>query len=228
LQEQLSQIRAEKEEIVEVFRKDAREMIRSAERQIADLQQSLKAGKIQRGPKPRQVLEQIKTEIVQKLGTPLEKQYPSLEPGTRVKVTTLGREGTVKSVLDKGRVEIAMGNVTVRADSEDLVVIGRPGGRKSPSTKAHLGVHIPLATPRWEVNVIGLRVDDALPIVEKAIDEALMAGLASMSIIHGKGTGRLKKAIWDHLASHAFVKNFQSGSVQGGGEGVTVVNLVDE
>ncbi len=228
LEEQLGQIRSEKDEIIEVFRKEAREMIRSADRQIADLQQSLKAGKIQRGPKPRQVMDQIKSEIVEKLGTPLEKTYPSLEVGTRVKVTTLGREGTVKAVLDKGRVEVAMGNLTVRADSEDLVIVGRVRRENSASKKKQLAVHIPLATPRWEVNVIGLRVDDALPIVEKAIDEALMAGLASMSIIHGKGTGRLKKAIGDYLASHAFVKNFQSGDIRGGGDGVTVVNLVVE
>ncbi len=228
LQEQLTQIRSEKDEIVEVFRKEAREMIRSADRKIADLQQSLKTGKIPRGPKPRKVLDQIKSEIVEKLGTPLEKTYPSLEPGTRVKVTTLGREGTVKAVLEKGRVEVSMGNVTVRADSEDLVIIGREQRKVHDSKKKQLGVHIPLATPRWEVKVIGLRVDDAMPIVEKAIDEALMAGLASMSIIHGKGTGRLKKAIWDYLASHAFVKNFQSGDIRGGGEGVTILNLVVE
>jgi DNA mismatch repair protein MutS2 len=228
LEEELNRVREEKSEIVETFRKEAREMIRAADKQIADLQQSLKAGRMQRGPKPREVMEQIKSEIVQKLGTPLEKPVPALQEGTRVRVSTLGREGTVKAVLDKGRVEIAMGNVTVRADSEDLVVIGQERRQNSASKKKQLGVHIPLAAPQWQVNVIGLRVDDAIPIVEKAIDEALMAGLASMSIIHGKGTGRLKRAVWDHLSSHAFVKNFQSGDIHGGGEGVTIVNLVSE
>ena len=228
LEAELSRVREEKSEIVETFRREAREMIRAADKQIADLQQSLKSGKMQRGPKAREVMEQIKSDIVLKLGTPLEKTVPTLEEGTRVRVTTLGREGTIKTVLDKGRVEVAMGNVTVRADSEDLVIVGKEKRKNSSSKKKQLGVHIPLATPQWQVNIIGLRVDDALPIVEKAIDEALMAGLVSMSIIHGKGTGRLRRAVWDHLASHAFVKNFQSGDIHGGGEGVTIVNLVAE
>jgi DNA mismatch repair protein MutS2 len=228
LEEELAQLRAERGEIVETFRREAREMLKAADKQIADLQQSLKSGKMQRGPKAREVMEQIKSNIVQTLGTPLEKKVPTLEEGTRVRVTTLGREGTIKNVLDKGRVEVAMGNVTVRADSEDLVIVGKEKRKNSSSKKKQLGVHIPLATPQWQVNIIGQRVDDALPVVEKAIDEALMAGLASMSIIHGKGTGRLRRAVWDLLASHAFVKNFQSGDIHGGGEGVTIVNLVAE
>jgi DNA mismatch repair protein MutS2 len=227
---ELTEVQSQKEAIVEEFRKTAREGLKAAERRLADLQQSLKEGKVRRGPKVRQVLDEVKAEVVQALGRPLEKIHPSLEPGTRVRVTTLGREGSVKRVLDKGRVEIAMGNLTVRADAEDLVVLGRPRerGKASPPKKEFVGVHLPLATPRWEVNVIGHRVDDALPIVDKAIDEALMSGLASVIIVHGKGTGRLKKAIWDYLSSHAFVTDLQPGDIHGGGEGVTVVHLVSE
>ncbi len=49
-----------------------------------------------------------------------------------------------------------------------------------------------------------------------------------MNIIHGKGTGRLKKAIWEYLSDHAFVRDLQVGDIRTGGEGVTVVNLVSE
>jgi len=78
------------------------------------------------------------------------------------------------------------------------------------------------------VNVIGRRVEDALPIVEKALDSALLGGLSSLRIIHGKGTGRLRKAVWDYLTEHSLVRSFRSGEPREGGEGVTVVEVCSE
>ena len=75
------------------------------------------------------------------------------------------------------------------------------------------------------MNVVGLRVDDALPVVERAVDEAVLGGLSSLNIIHGKGTGRLKQAIWEHLSGHSLVQGFHVADISFGGEGVTVVEL---
>jgi len=99
---------------------------------------------------------------------------------------------------------------------------------KNASKKKQIGVDMPAVTPQWEVNVIGLRVEEALPVVEKALDKALLGGLSSVSIIHGKGTGRLRQAIRDYLSGHALVKGFRSEDIRGGGEGVTVVELVSD
>ncbi len=99
---------------------------------------------------------------------------------------------------------------------------------KNASKKSVIGVEMPLATPKWEVNVIGLRAEEALPIIEKAIDNAMLNGLASLRIIHGKGTGRLKKAVADYLAKQLCVKAFHSGTSQEGGAGVTIVDLNPE
>ena len=228
LDEELTNIRLNREEIVEEFRKEVRQTIRKAEKEIADLQQSLKSGRIKRGSRPREVIAQIKHEITQKLGTSLEKRAPMPEIGAPVKIRSLGREGTVRALLDKGKVEIALGGLTVRADAEDLLILGRSPAKNNSSKKKQIGIDIPLATPRWETNVIGLRVDEAIPIVEKAIDEALLGGLSAITIIHGKGTGRLRKAIWDSLSGHPLVSSFRAGDIRGGGEGVTVVELVEE
>jgi DNA mismatch repair protein MutS2 len=111
---------------------------------------------------------------------------------------------------------------------EDLVVLSHGAAKKSSSKIEHVGVDMSPASPRWEVNVIGFRVDEALPVVEKALDEALLGGLPSLTIIHGKGTGRLKKAIWECLTGHALVKEFRTGEARFGGEGITVVELVEE
>lgn len=92
-------------------------------------------------------------------------------------------------------------------------------GRK----KVFIDFQVPNA-PR-EINLIGLTVEEALPLVDKAIDEAFLAGFKELTIIHGAGTGRLRRAIRQHLQSHTFVKSFLPGSSGQGGDGVTVIEI---
>jgi DNA mismatch repair protein MutS2 len=109
-----------------------------------------------------------------------------------------------------------------------LTLIKIPDSKKNSSKKSILGVDIPRATPKWEVNVIGMRVEDALPVVEKAIDNAILGGLTSLRIIHGKGTGRLRQAIAEYLSTHALVLGSRLGLPQEGGAGATIVDLRPE
>jgi dsDNA-specific endonuclease/ATPase MutS2 len=76
-----------------------------------------------------------------------------------------------------------------------------------------------------ELKIIGLRVEEALPLVDKAIDEALVGGLRELEVIHGAGTGRLRKAVRDYLREHDFVENFEPGGPGRGGDGVTIVAI---
>ena len=86
-------------------------------------------------------------------------------------------------------------------------------------------VHYEIPDPARELKIIGLRVEEALPLVDKAIDEALLGGLQKLEVIHGAGTGRLRKAVRDHLKEHAFVKAFAPGGPGRGGDGVTVAEI---
>ena len=79
--------------------------------------------------------------------------------------------------------------------------------------------------PAREVNVIGLRVDEALPVVDKSLDDAILAGLSRVAIIHGTGTGRLRAAIRDFLRTHRAVRSVTGGDPAHGGAGVTLVDL---
>jgi len=76
-----------------------------------------------------------------------------------------------------------------------------------------------------EIDLRGLMVDEAMEAVEKYLDDAYLAGLPKAQIIHGKGTGALRKAITDLLAKHRFVKEYRLGRYGEGGTGVTVVEL---
>ncbi len=73
------------------------------------------------------------------------------------------------------------------------------------------------------LNLIGLRVDEALPLVDRLIDQAILNGAEHVDIIHGVGTGRLKKAVWEHLKRHRQVKELRADE----NPGVTVVDLKD-
>jgi len=79
--------------------------------------------------------------------------------------------------------------------------------------------------PFSELNVIGLTVEDALPKVDKFIDQALLHGLEKIYIIHGVGSGRLRNAISQYLNGHRAVKSFSPGETMKGGRGITIVEL---
>ncbi len=92
-----------------------------------------------------------------------------------------------------------------------------------PAKRGRIDYPIPLA--KREIKLIGLRVEEAIPLVDKAIDEAFLGGLKELEVIHGAGTGRLRQAIREHLQDHPLVKAFLPGGPGRGGNGVTVADI---
>ena len=76
-----------------------------------------------------------------------------------------------------------------------------------------------------ELNIIGLRVDDALPELERFLNQVSLEGIGEVRIIHGKGTGALMRAVREYLADHPLVRDFRKGEPYEGGDGATVVEL---
>lgn len=225
---QLAEIEAGRDQIRDEHIKLARDVVKNAERQLSDLQKSLKAGAIKAPKDVKEAVYFIKQDISEKLQTPLEIKTARFNVGDLVRIRSLSREGRIRTVPERGRLEIEVGKMLFRADPEDLEFIRKGFSEKNTSKKSVIGVEMPLATPRWEVNVIGLRAEEALPIIEKAIDNAMLSSLSSIRVIHGKGTGRLKKAVADYLAKQICVKAFHSGTSQEGGAGVTIIDLIPE
>jgi DNA mismatch repair protein MutS2 len=83
----------------------------------------------------------------------------------------------------------------------------------------------PVNTVALEVNVIGQRIDDALPEIEKRLDEALLSGAGRLRIIHGHGSGRLRNAVREHFRVHPAVASLRAGDAREGGNGATIVEL---
>lgn len=81
------------------------------------------------------------------------------------------------------------------------------------------------STIRPEINVIGLTVDEAISRIDKYLDDALLSNLSQITIIHGKGTGALRKGIHEYLKRQKHVAEFRNGEFGEGDMGVTIVEL---
>jgi len=156
---------------------------------------------------------------------PAQPGLDHVQPGQTVTVIGLKKNGTVASVdAPARRAEIIMGSIRVKAGFDELAAaLPRKAAAAPPCTSA---VPLPAGTPfKKQINVIGLRVDEALPLIDKCIDTALVQGSDMLEIIHGRGTGRLMRAIRDHLQGHIQVVRLIPDSEQAVGSGVTRVEL---
>lgn len=176
-------------------------------------------------------------------GTPVEpaRRGPvEPAPGVPVHIRSLGRDGVVVAVRGE-KIEVRMGaaTFTVRRDDlaageiEEAAPRGAGGAKARPSkVAALLGRRAPPDTPDdgsvpagAELHLIGKRVDEALPELDKYLDEAALAGRVEVRIVHGHGTGALRRAVREFLRAHPHVDTIRSGEPNEGGDGATVVRL---
>ncbi len=150
-----------------------------------------------------------------------------IEPGARVTVGGLGLEGVVIEIHGK-QAAIDMKGKRLRAPLKDLRAIG--GAPHVESTPARVKVNVdlqPRAGSLSEVNVIGCTVDEAIARVEKFLDESTVSDQNVIRIIHGHGTGQLRRGLAAFLKEHPLVAKFDLAPNNQGGGGVTVVELKD-
>jgi len=146
--------------------------------------------------------------------------------GDRVKVGALGLEGVVQAVHDRDA-EVDVRGKRLRARLDELRVLAPASSTPTPA-KVRVTVELqPREGSLTELNVIGCNVDDAVARTERFLDEALLSELKSVRVIHGYGTGQLRRALAGFLQAHPFVTNFTAAPPEQGGGGVTVVELKD-
>ncbi len=148
-----------------------------------------------------------------------EESSGPLQPGVRVKLRGMGQEGRVLKV--KGKVaEVQLGPFKVEIATKDLIVLPEEGRPSPPRVCVKAETEVPTT-----VNVVGFRVDEALTLLDKVIDQAFLLGKSQLTIIHGLGTGKLMRSIRNYLQEHAQVSRVRPGKTYEGGEAVTVVEL---
>ena len=157
-------------------------------------------------------------------GTESGEPPENVKPGDRVRILTLGAEGTVLSLPDeKGEVSLRAGMMKFTARISDLRLISKAPEKEKTTVRAKTGMMSRTVSP--ECDVRGMNLEEALNAVSLYLDEAVLAGLNEVSIIHGKGTGILRAGIQQDLRKNRHVKSFRRGIYGEGEDGVTVVTL---
>lgn len=164
--------------------------------------------------------------MAEPVGPPLVASGPTvpLAPGVKVAVGPLGLEGTLIALHGKDA-DIDVRGKRLRAPVSGLRVIGA-ASTSAPAVRVSVDLQ-PREATASELNVIGCTVDVALDRVERFIDEAMVTDHPELRIVHGHGTGQLRRAIQAHLAEHPLVAGFQAAPRGQGGDGATLVTLRD-
>jgi DNA mismatch repair protein MutS2 len=150
---------------------------------------------------------------------------PPAAVGDRVMVGSLRLEGIVKAVHD-GQAEVDVRGKRLRSRVGDLRVMAPAASIAAPAVRVNLDLQ-PREGALTELNVIGCHVDEALSRAEKFMDDASLTEQKTVRIIHGYGTGQLRKAIAGLLQAHPAVAHFAPAAAEHGGGGVTIVELKD-
>ena len=148
----------------------------------------------------------------------------ALEVGARVRIAATGADGVIVELRD-GRATVETGGVRMQVAARGLEVLG-PKQQQASRPKARSGGwNAPDFEASHEVDLRGMRADEAIAAVTRALDAAVLAALPSLRIIHGKGTGALRETVGELLRADARVASVRPGGVGEGGAGVSVAEL---
>lgn len=151
-----------------------------------------------------------------------------LKKGDAVKILSMGLKGTVSTLPDaKGNLFVQCGIMRSNVNVKDLVrieeeTITTPGMKRTNSGKLKMSKSFSISP---EINLLGKTVDEAISALDKYLDDAYLAHLKSVRIVHGKGTGALRQAVHQHLKRVKYVKSYRLGEYGEGDAGVTIAEF---
>lgn len=151
-----------------------------------------------------------------------------LKKGDTVKILSMGLKGTVSTLPDaKGTLFVQCGIMRTQTNVKDLVLIDEvtintPTLQRTGAGKIKMSKSLSVST---EINLLGKTVDEALSELDKYLDDAYLAHLPSVRVVHGKGTGALRNAVHSHLKRLKYVKEYRLGEYGEGDAGVTIVTF---
>ena len=228
LEKDLSRLEEKELKILEKAKQEAREILLSAKEQLTIVSSQIKSTKD---------LDKKRSDINSTLKT-LNSSIPNYNIsetsdfekkdifiGMEVFISSFQKTGIVLTLPNNSNeVNISIGNIKVNLNINTLSKPNKNSTNvaKQFSTKQNLSKSKTIST---ELNIIGLNVEEAIPIVDKYLDDAYISSIASVRIVHGKGTGALRKGIHSFLKTHHHVADFRIGTFGEGEMGVTVVTL---
>lgn len=154
-----------------------------------------------------------------------EKRRHHVSVGDRVKVLSYGQTGTITKQLSEHEYEVQMGIIKVKVSDRDVERIDNSQSTAKPKRLVRATSAVRRSNAHSELDLRGQRYDEAMTNLDRYIDSVLLAGLDTVTIIHGIGTGAIRKGVWQYLRSSNHVKNFNYAPANEGGNGATIVQL---
>ena len=236
--EYYEQIRREKEKAVQQARKDAQYIIEDARRTANAVYEELKAlrkaagsGAYVAGANERQAeLRRALNEAAGKLheskpARPRPESTRAIRPGDTVELVKLGSKATVLAVNKDGSYQLQAGIMKISAKPDEVYLIETNETQVKAKKLMEGKVRELKAAVQPELDLRGMAVDEALPLLDNFLDSAFMGNLPNARIIHGKGTGVLRAAVQQELRRCKYVKSFRLGVYGEGESGVTIVEF---
>jgi MutS2 family protein len=146
-----------------------------------------------------------------------------IKVGDEVMVTSFGQKGTVLEKVNNDEFLVQIGIMKMKVRRDDMNV--QNSITQKPQAAPYTSVNRRTASIKMDLDLRGYNVEDAIREMDQFLDDALLGGLHSVSIIHGHGTGVLRKGVHEYLRSHRNVKSFRLGGQGEGGVGATIAEL---
>jgi len=235
LRQRLAAIDEERRDILREARKEAEETMETVRSEVRRLRSRLRAAAA-----PVEEVANVEGELASleakmpavrprearpmpQLSRHLETAQRPIEVGDTVWVHPLNSKGEVLR-LDDGQAEVQVGRVRTQVDLSALEL--RETEQTEPESESGQISGAPASSPGRRIDMRGQTVDESLKQLDRYLDQAMRAGLSQAEIIHGKGTGALRRAVREFLADHPLVSGYKGADYREGGEGVTVVDIV--
>lgn len=224
-----SKLNAEAESIVFNAKIKAREILLNAKDEANEIIKELNNDEIdlKKANKLRLNLNDALNNITPTTNNTASLSKENISIGQTVFIKKLNQNATVLTLPNKSnQLQVQFGVITMNVKLEDLALpTNTVNAQKATHSSTSFKNSFKAKNISPEINVIGMTVDEAIPIIDKYLDDASMSGLANIRIVHGKGTGKLRSGIHQFLKNNAHAKSFRFGTFGEGEMGVTVVEL---
>jgi DNA mismatch repair protein MutS2 len=244
---ELTQLRADRQQTLERARGEAFDLVRSAKREADRVLHELRRQEKEMRRGTREFSPAQARQEVQKIVRQLQQGMPQSEPaapaeepaeepvttlegtprvGDTVLVSPLNQRGTLLSEPDGGKAQVQIGALRMTVSANAIRRVAPPrqvaAAERRDVTDMRLAARQNIST---EIQLLGMRAREAIEALDDYIDDACLAGLSPLRIVHGKGTGALQRAVWEYLQRHPHVSGYRLGEDGEGGGGVTIVQL---
>ena len=231
-EKKLQKVKSQKKEIVNNAHEKAENIIKKAKKESKRIIKDLKDKQYQSRPeidrmatKANEKLKEIDEKFERNLNESKEKKIDeNFEEGDRVRIMSLGKKGNIK-ILDNEQNEatVQAGAMKIKVGLDNLTKVEEKPNKNKDTVKKYRVKKSENVSQKLDLR--GKRYVDAQQKVDKYLDDAFLAGYKTVEIVHGKGTGALRKAVHEKLENHPHVASFRLGKQKEGGSGATIVKL---